>query len=126
MLTAIGPEGNDVLLEHNMIHVLDPTGVARESGLPSRYALHQNLPNPFNMETRFMYDLPEPGFVEIKLYDAGGHFIRDLVRRQQPAGCHQAVWDGNDAQGNGVSTGIYLLQMAAGSFTAHRKIMLIK
>lgn len=86
-------------------------GYALPSDAPPAWAtgevLHQNVPNPFNPRTRIGFTLPEDGFAELAVYDAAGRCIVTLVHAWRPAGTHWVEWDGRDAQGRAVASGVY-------------------
>lgn len=93
---------------------------------PFSYALHQNVPNPFNPQTTIRYDVPDASHVRVVLYSLTGQEVRELVSEEVTAGTHQVVWDGRDAHGLSVATGVYILRMSAGGFESSRKILLLK
>jgi hypothetical protein len=94
--------------------------------LPMAYALHQNVPNPFNPQTVVRYDLPEEGRVTLVVYNVMGQTVRTLVSGPQVAGRHAVVWDGRDALGRDVASGMYVMRMQAGSFADTRKMLLLR
>ncbi len=96
------------------------------AGRPTAYALGQNYPNPFNPATRLSYALPEGGHVTVKVFDLLGREVRTLVDELKGAGTYDASWDGKDANGLGVTTGIYIVRMTSGEFTASRKAVLMQ
>ncbi len=106
----------------NVMDVDDET----DDALPNTFALSQNYPNPFNPETRISYALPTAASVEITVYNVAGQKVRTLVDGHRPAGYHETVWDGRNASGNTVSSGIYFYRIIAGEFTQSRKMMLLK
>ena len=55
-----------------------------------------NYPNPFNARTAISYQVPEPGWVELTLYNMLGQPVKHLVRETQRAGTHRLFWDGTD------------------------------
>jgi FlgD Ig-like domain len=90
-------------------------------------ALHPNLPNPFNPVTTIRFDLSRDGWVELRIYDAAGKVVRTLVAALMQRGYgHSAVWDGKDATGRRTPSGVYFYRLAAGDFTATRKMVLLK
>ncbi|MFB0516914.1 MAG: carboxypeptidase regulatory-like domain-containing protein [Candidatus Neomarinimicrobiota bacterium] len=102
-------------------------GLEAGLGIPEEYALRANYPNPFNPNTTIVYELPEASAVTLKVYDLTGKLIRTLVSEAMPAGYHTVVWDGKDAKGTSVATGVYFYRIAAGEdFTETRKMVLIK
>jgi len=93
---------------------------------PAEFTLAQNYPNPFNPVTYINYTVPRETRVSIKVYNVFGREIKTLVNGTLPAKAYTAEWNGTDSRGTLVSSGIYLIQMKAGSFTALRKITLMR
>ena len=93
---------------------------------PTQYVLHQNYPNPFNSSTIIKYELPEPGKVEIKIYNALGNEIAILVNENKDAGEFKCVWDGKNASGEQVSSGIYFYEIIASGFRDIKKCIFMK
>jgi hypothetical protein len=95
--------------------------------VPAQYALHTNVPNPFNPSTAIRFDLPSSGAVHLTVFDVAGRPVRRLLAdSDQPAGQHQVTWDGRDDQGTLVASGIYFYQIAANDFRATRRMTLLK
>jgi hypothetical protein len=97
------------------------TDVEEGDGLPTRYELSQNQPNPFNPVTTIRFALPNPGRVTMRLYDVAGREVRVLVDEELPAGWHRTV-----LEAGGLASGIYFCRMEAGEFTDARKLLLLK
>ncbi|NLI16494.1 MAG: T9SS type A sorting domain-containing protein [candidate division Zixibacteria bacterium] len=91
------------------------------SGLPTRFALYSNYPNPFNAATAIAFDLPEPANVKIDIYNILGQRVMRLVDKPYPAGHHQAIWHANQA-----TSGIYFTRIVAGDKIAVKKMLLLK
>ena len=108
--------------------VIDPlkTGVEDEIIIPRDFVLHQNFPNPFNPFTTIEFSLSRSGTVEINIYDVMGRFIRSLVSGVQTSGSHTVEWDGKNASGNDVGSGIYFYQLRTESFKVVKRMLLIK
>ena len=96
------------------------------ASLPSEFRLLQNYPNPFNPETTIRYQLPEQSQVSLKIYNFSGQLVRALFEGEQSPGSHSLVWDGMDDAGQNVASGVYLIQMIAGTLTASQKITLLR
>ena len=94
--------------------------------LPDQYGLNQNMPNPFNPSTAIRYQLPEAGLVRLSVYNLLGQEVRELVDERKDAGSFTATWDGTDALGRRVASGIYLYHIQAGDFSASRRMLLLK
>ncbi len=88
--------------------------------------LGQNSPNPFNPETTNRYALDEPSHVRIVIYNLIGHVVHVLADANQPVGFHTVHWNGRNAHGKQVFSGVYLYQIEAGTLVDARKILLIK
>ena len=101
-------------------------GTGDENELPSEYTLGQNYPNPFNPSTVIGYDLPSRSDVRIDIYNVLGQSVRTLVSEAQSAGKHTAEWDGRDANGHSVASGVYLYRLQAGGFVQTKKMVLAK
>ena len=106
-----------------------PTYLARLH--PKETALLSNYPNPFNPETWIPYQLATPADVALTIYDIQGRVVRDLDLGHQRAGMYQsraraAHWDGRNAHGEPVASGLYFYTFKAGEFTATRKMLIRK
>jgi hypothetical protein len=104
--------------------ILSSTAVDEEVAL--RYHLHVNYPNPFNPKTTVRFDQPKAAHAQIGVYDVSGRLVRVLLDEQMPAGRHTIDWDGRGERGSRMPSGIYFIRMHAGSFTAHRKAVMLK
>ncbi|MXV76942.1 T9SS type A sorting domain-containing protein, partial [Candidatus Poribacteria bacterium] len=97
--------------------------------IPEKTELLANFPNPFNPETWIPYQLAKPAEVTLRIYTANGKVVRKLAIGQQPAGNYQeknraAYWDGKNAQGEPVSSGVYFYTITADDFSATRKMLI--
>lgn len=102
------------------IFPIDIPGVART------FQVSQNYPNPFNPSTTIEYVLTQRADVRLVIYNTLGEQVRVLASGTQEAGNHQVVWDGLNAQGQAVSSGVYLYHFSAGDFSVTKKMMLLK
>ncbi len=90
-----------------------------------------NYPNPFNPETWIPYELARDTDVKITIYNTQGVVIRTLAFGHQSAGYYTgrgraAYWDGRNALGEPVASGVYFYTFTAGEFTATRKMLIRK
>ena len=110
------------------ILILDATTLALQppAALPKEFALDQNYPNPFNPATTIPFALPEAAAVSLSVYDLRGREIRRLVHDRLPAGYHRIDWDGNDATGRALPSGIYLVTMQAPGIIRQMKALLLR
>ena len=98
---------------------------------PKETTLLSNYPNPFNPETWIPYQLAKPVEVTVTIYAADGKLVRTLALGHQPAGVYQSksravYWDGKNALGEPVASGVYFYTLKAGEFTATRKMLIRK
>ena len=99
--------------------------------VPERTALLHNYPNPFNPETWIPYQLAKPAEVTLRIYAVNGAVVRTLALGHQPAGVYRirsraAYWDGRNAVGEPVASGLYFYTLTAGDFSATRKMLIRK
>jgi len=95
-------------------------------GVPDKFLLYYNYPNPFNPTTTIAYDLPKATNVVLKIYDVLGNEVRTLLNTQQQAGYKSVVWDGRDDLGLKVSSGIFMYRLRAGDLVQTKKMILLK
>jgi C1A family cysteine protease len=142
--TITAPDSDWSGLEHIWFKACDPEGLCDSnrasftvlvSGVddqdtslsePMVFTLHQNRPNPFNLQTNIAYCVSTPGQVSLTVYDVLGRRVRTLVEKNQTPGEKSVDWDGRDDQGNIVASGIYFFQIVTMEFTETKKMMLLK
>ena len=100
-------------------------------GQPTQNLLLQNYPNPFNPETWIPYQLSEDSPVSVSIYDTTGQLIRTLSLGFQSAGFYNsqeraAYWDGRNALGERVASGIYFYQLTTPAFQQTRRLVIVK
>jgi hypothetical protein len=95
-------------------------------GLPAEFSLSQNYPNPFNPATEIKFALPENAHVKIEIFNVLGQKVRTLVDADMDAGYKSIVWNGTDASGRNLSSGVYLYRMQAGNKTFNKKMLMLK
>ncbi|MGB2769137.1 MAG: T9SS type A sorting domain-containing protein, partial [Candidatus Zixiibacteriota bacterium] len=86
----------------------------------------QNYPNPFNPRTSIRFALPQDAHVSLTVYNVLGQKVVTLVDEEQPAGYETVWWDGKDATGDEVSSGIYFYRLEADEFLEVKKMLLVK
>ena len=99
--------------------------------VPKRTALLHNYPNPFNPETWIPYQLSEDSPVSISIYDTTGQLVRTLSLGFQAAGFYNsqsraAYWDGRNALGERVASGVYFYQLTIPTFQQTRRLVIVK
>jgi flagellar hook assembly protein FlgD len=105
-----------------------PQRAENVAAVPEQFELEQNYPNPFNPTTTISFSLPEGfrGNVTLRIYNMLGEVVRELVQSDLTAGHYREVWDGLDASGRRVATGVYVYQLRAANFSATRKLVMMK
>lgn len=111
------------------------------AALPTAFALLPNSPNPFsptgrgtsgNPETTIHFALPEAAEVTLEVFDANGRRVRDLMNAALHAGAYRVQWNGRNANGRALDSGVYFCRMLAVGkisgkrFSATRKLVLTK
>ena len=94
--------------------------------LPASFLLHPNHPNPFNPRTTIRYEIPTATQVRISVYNLAGQEVRVLKDGPEAPGTHEVTWNGHDAHGRTVSSGIYLCRMVTDTHHAVRKMLLLQ
>jgi hypothetical protein len=106
---------------------MDLTGVATAGGAPLRLALHGARPNPFNPATVIRYDVPEACATTLEIFDVSGRSLRVLKEgAHEAAGTHEVLWNGEDAGGRPVPSGVYFCRLRAGGQSAAERLILIR
>lgn len=96
------------------------------ANLPAAFGLEQNYPNPFNPRTNIQFALPAAGPVNLSIYNNQGQRVRTLVSGDYQRGVHSITWDATDDSGSRVASGVYLYEIKANNFVAHKKLVLTK
>ncbi len=124
------------VMAQNRVHIVPtgelppspPTATGEQPSLriPKEYNLGQNYPNPFNPSTTLEIAVPRASQVRVAVYNILGERVATLVDGMQPAGYHTVVWNGMTDNFTQASSGVYMIRMSSGSFTAIRKILMMK
>ena len=92
----------------------------------SELRLSPAWPNPFRDETVIRFALPAAGPASVRVYNVAGRLVRELPTQRGSAGLNERIWDGKDADGDTVASGIYFVRVEAGGETAHGKLVLVR
>lgn len=93
---------------------------------PAALALHPNHTNPFHPPTAITFELPRAAPVTVRIFDGNGRLVRVLLETRLPAGTRAVAWDGRDAAGRRLASGVYICRLETGSAALTRKIVLIE
>lgn len=97
------------------------TDVEEIATIPTGFKLEQNYPNPFNPTTTISYQLPDAGFVTLKVYDILGKEVATLISEEKSAGSYSINFDASK-----LSSGMYLYKISSGNFSQMKKMILMK
>lgn len=113
-LVAAAPPANTAVREERTI--------AR----PVAFSVEQNYPNPFNSSTVIRFELDAAAEVELVVYNLAGQKIATLVRGMRQTGSYAITWDGRDARGLHLASGMYLYRLSANRRVKTRKLLLLR
>ncbi|MCY3736711.1 MAG: collagenase [Gemmatimonadaceae bacterium] len=94
-------------------------------GLPDGAGL-QNAPNPFNSQTVITWFQPGAGPARLEVFSLTGQRVAVLLEGPQKAGLHRMRWDGRDATGRPLASGVYVYRLATGEVVDTRKLTLLR
>jgi flagellar hook assembly protein FlgD len=83
-------------------------------------------PNPASSATSIAFDLPASGRASVAVYDAAGRLVAKLAEREFPAGRSSVRWDGRDATGRPMASGIYFARLTSDGGSASSKLVLLR
>ena len=89
--------------------------------LPESYDLSQNYPNPFNPATTINYQMPQTGFVTLRVYDILGKEVATLVNQQKNQGRYSVNFDASR-----LASGVYIYQLRVNDYVSSKKMLLLK
>ena len=99
-----------------------PVGIFdKNNPVPQNFYLEQNYPNPFNPLTTIRYQIFEPGYISLKVYDVSGKFVAELVNAQRSGGNYDV-----DFNASNLPTGIYFYHLQTEDFQSTRKMLLLR
>ena len=97
-----------------------------EDFIPKEFYVSPNYPNPFNPSTRIDIQTSERNDLDVKIFDAAGRLVNTLMDEELDAGYYTVKWNGLNAMGQGMPTGVYFLQVRSGVEISTQKMILIK
>ncbi|VAX23314.1 Glycosyl hydrolase, BNR repeat precursor [hydrothermal vent metagenome] len=107
------------------VFIADPvaplTSVSKNAKIPGKFELSQNYPNPFNPTTKIKYQIPESGFVSLKVYDALGKEVATLVKKNLAKGNYEVNFNAKS-----LASGIYIYTLKANNYSESKKMLLMK
>ena len=119
-------QGNACAAGRELPGILPGGVVSVTESSPIPFHLLSVFPNPFNPSTAITFSLPSPGRATLAVYSITGQKIRELVSERLAAGTHMVVWDGRDAGGQAVASGVYISRLEAQGLLGIHKMLLIR
>ena len=83
-------------------------------------------PNPFNPATRIRFAMPERSLATMRVFSADGRLVATLLNEEVAAGPREVEWNGTDAAGRAVRSGVYFCRLEAAGRTVTSKLVLDK
>lgn len=103
------------------------TGVAEPpASVAAAFEVQQNYPNPFNPSTQINFSVPRAERVVVRIFDVLGREVVTLFDGMKTAGAHSLLWNGKNANGKTVSSGVYVLRLSAGTEVAVKKMVVAR
>jgi murein DD-endopeptidase MepM/ murein hydrolase activator NlpD len=117
-----------VTVSEGQVVSADPPSIVEENPLiANNFILHQNFPNPFNPSTVVRYEIPQAGYIQLKIYDLLGSEVATLVDEERPEGIYNELFDATN-----LPSGVYVYSIVVQSvegknvFRESKKMMLVK
>lgn len=101
------------------MYKMDRTLVGISSPQLNQFALNQNYPNPFQEQTVFEYNLPEPNHVQLDIFDSMGKMVAKLIDSEVSTGTHRLIWSVDQ-----LPNGIYYYTLKVGTQQATRRLVI--
>lgn len=84
-----------------------------------------SYPNPFRAATTIRFTLPQAGEARIRIYDTNGRRVRTLAEGRFASGAHELAWEGRDAGGKSLRSGVYFIRVeSGGTVRTHRTVLM--
>lgn len=115
----VGLYDNGKLLGDSVLSNL--TGLKKINTLPNNFYLSQNYPNPFNPTTIISYQIPNSGFISLKVFDILGREVKTLVNEVKNAGSYSVEFNAIN-----LVSGVYFYRIESGKYSASKKLLLLK
>jgi hypothetical protein len=95
--------------------------VENDNYLSKSFNLFNNYPNPFNPVTTIKYEINEPGFISLKVFDVLGSEVATLVNEDKVSGSYQIQFDASK-----LPSGSYYYKLSDGKYSETKKMILLK
>jgi len=107
----------------NVVNAVNGANSVKSSSseIPKEFKMEQNYPNPFNPSTSISFSVAKKEHVSVSVFDITGKLVKTLVNGELESGNYSVQFNANE-----LSSGIYLYRFISNSYTATRKMILIK
>jgi len=116
-VSTVGPLATSVVTLEPTTAIGDETFILRVLGAS---------PNPFNPTTSVSFELPAAGHAELAIFSVDGRRVATLVDTRLSAGPHSIAWNGSDAYGRSVGSGVYFARLNLRGQVAHARMTLLR
>lgn len=112
-------------LENSLRQIV--TVVDAEKSVPESWSLTQNYPNPFgsrttaNSTTHIIFHIQRSEHISLKIYDVQGREVATLVNEMRTPGMYNVIWNAH-----GFASGVYFYRLSSATFSATKKLVLVK
>lgn len=120
-VSAVSTEDKETFTTLSTFYLGLIDNIENENSTPTSFKLYNNYPNPFNPSTQIRYDIPNSALVTLSVFDLSGKLVKTIVNEVKTAGSYSVEFDAT-----GLSSGIYLYRLKAGSYTNVQKMTLVK
>jgi len=118
-------QASDGTLSAQSTHIISASstivGIQEVSEIPTKFALNQNFPNPFNPTTFISFAVPTESFIKISIFNLLGQEIKMLVNKTFSPGNYRINYDASK-----MNSGIYLYRLEANNFVSSKKMIVLK
>jgi hypothetical protein len=116
---------------NNILYSIAPTNIEKQKAIPQDFILYNNYPNPFNPSTIISYQINQPSFVTLKVYNILGQELKTLVNRKQSRGIHYTNFDTSKNSSptsyqNKYTSGIYFYRLSINGISVTKKMMMLE
>jgi len=115
-----------IMLDDVSVIMANPTSIDDATIAPLATGIIGNYPNPFNPVTTIAFNVAREGLVNIEVYNIKGQKVKTLVNEVMSTGQHSVLWNGDDAMGHNVSSGVYFYRMVSGGCVSVKKMVMVK
>ncbi len=115
--TSVVPDGGQVILYKGLV-----SDIKNSEQSPAVFTLYQNFPNPFNPSTKINFTIPDDAYITLKVYNSLGQEVKTLAKDQYYLKGTYTI----DFNGKLLPSGAYYYRLTSGTYSAVKKMLLIK